>query len=157
MIVLFGAELVCGLSSSQQWRRRPLPRLVVMLMLLRNLHQRQQEGRELHLRDLHKVGLRLPEDEWDDILGFFEQEQLVCRTGGGGWVLCRDLNHYSLDQLLRCNPWPLSARVALPEQLDEPWYPTLRRSLELLQQEQANLFGGSLADWLQVSGDKKGQ
>ena len=75
-----------------------------MLMLMRNLHERQQEGRELHLRDLHKAGLRLPEDEWDDILGFFEQEQLVCRTGSGGWVLCRDLNHYSLDQLLRCNP-----------------------------------------------------
>ena len=44
MIVLFGAELVCGLSSSQQWRRRPLPRLLVMLMLLRTLHQRQQEA-----------------------------------------------------------------------------------------------------------------
>jgi len=111
----------------------------------------------MHLRDVHKAGLRLPEDEWDDILGFFEQEQLVCRTGSGGWVLCRDLNHYSLDQLLRCNPWPLSARVELPEQLDEPWYPTLRRSLELLQQEQANLFGGSLADWLQAGGDKKRQ
>jgi len=157
MIVLFGAELVCGLSSSQQWRRRPLPRLLVMLMLLRNLHERQQEGRELRLRDLHRAGLRLPEDEWDDILGFFEQEQLVCRTGSGGWVLCRDLNHYSLDQLLRCNPWPLSARVALPEQLDEPWYPTLRQSLELLQQEQASLFGGSLADWLQSGGDKNRQ
>lgn len=72
-------------------------------------------------------------------------------------MLCRDLNHYSLDQLLRCNPWPLSARVELPEQLNEPWYPTLRRSLELLQQEQANLFGGSLADWLQANGDKKRQ
>ena len=109
MIVLFGAELVCGMSSSQQWRRRPLPRLLVMLMLLRHLHQRQQDGRDFRLRDLHEAGLRLPDDEWDEILEFFEREQLVCRTGSGGWVLCRDLHHYSLDQLLRCNPWPLSA------------------------------------------------
>ncbi|WP_213661693.1 virulence factor BrkB family protein [Stutzerimonas stutzeri] len=157
MIVLFGAELVCGLSSSQQWRRRRLPRLLVMLVLLRLLYDRQQEGRELALRDMHRAGWHLPEDEWDELLEFFEREQLVCRTGSGGWVLCRDLSHYSLDQLLRHNPWPLSGLERLPETLSEAWYPTLRRSLELLQQEQLNLFGGSLADWLSVGGDKNGQ
>ncbi len=150
MIVLFGAELVCGLSSSQRWRRRSVPRLLVMLGLLRVLYENQQDGREVRLRDAHRSGWQLPEDEWDEILEFFEREQLVCRTGSSGWVLCRDLNRYSFDQLLRCNPWPLSGKQALPEQLDEPWYPTLRQSLELLRQEQANLFGGSVADWLQA-------
>ncbi|WP_417778231.1 virulence factor BrkB family protein [Stutzerimonas xanthomarina] len=149
MIVLFGAELVCGLSSSQQWRRRSVPRLLVMLGLLRVLYESQQAGREVRLRDAHRSGWKLPEDEWDEILEFFEREQLVCRTGSSGWVLCRDLNSYSFDQLLRSNPWPLSGKQALPEHLDEPWYPTLRQSLELLQREQANLFGGSVADWLQ--------
>jgi membrane protein len=33
----------------------------------------------------------------------------------------------------------------------------LRQSLELLQQEQASLFSGSLADWLQSGGDKNRQ
>lgn len=150
MIVLFGAELVCGLSSSQQWRRRSIPRLLVMLGLLRVLYESQQTGREVRLRDAHRAGWPLPEDEWDEIFEFFEREQLVCRTGASGWVLCRDLTHYSFDQLLRRNPWPLSGAHALPERLDEPWYPTLRESLELLQQEQANLFGGSIADWLQA-------
>ena len=150
MIVLFGAELVCGMSSSQQWRRRSVPRLLVMLGLLRVLYESQQAGREVRLRDVHRSGWKLPEDEWDEILEYFEREQLVCRTGTSGWVLCRDLNHYSFDQLLRSNPWPLSGSQALPEHLDEPWYPTLRQSLELLQREQANLFGGSVADWLQA-------
>ncbi|AHL74879.1 membrane protein [Stutzerimonas stutzeri] len=150
MIVLFGAELVCGMSSSQQWRRRSVPRLLVMLGLLRVLYESQLAGREVRLRDAHRSGWRLPEDEWDEILEFFEREQLVCRTGSSGWVLCRDLNHYSFDQLLRCNPWPLSGRQSLPEHLDEPWYPTLRQSLELLEKEQASLFGGSVADWLQA-------
>ncbi|MOA67013.1 hypothetical protein D3C78_1939890 [compost metagenome] len=59
--------------------------------------------------------------------------------------------------MLRHNPWPLSGLERLPETLSEAWYPTLRRSLELLQQEQLNLFGGSLADWLSVGGDKNGQ
>ncbi|MCQ4311976.1 virulence factor BrkB family protein [Stutzerimonas sp. VN223-3] len=150
MIVLFGAELVCGLSSSQQWRRRSVPRLLVMLGLLRVLYESHQAGREVRLRDAHRSGWQLPEDEWDEIFEFFEREQLVCRTGSSGWVLCRDLNHYSFDRLLRHNPWPLSGMQALPEHLDEPWYPTLRQSLELLQREQASLFGGSVADWLQA-------
>ncbi len=150
MIVLFGAELVCGMSSSQQWRRRSVPRLLVMLGLLRVLYENQKAGREVRLRDAHRSGWQLPEDEWDEIFEFFEREQLVCRTGSSGWVLCRDLNHYSFDQLLRSNPWPLSGNHTLPEQLDEPWYPTLKQSLELLHKEQANLFGGSVADWLQA-------
>ena len=33
---------------------------------------------------------------------------------------------------------------------DSPWYPTLRQTLELLNKEQASLFGGSVADWLQA-------
>ncbi|MFG3450626.1 virulence factor BrkB family protein [Pseudomonas knackmussii] len=150
MIVLFGAELVCGLSSSQQWRRRSVPRLLVMLGLLRVLYESQQAGREVRLRDAHRSGWQLPEDEWDEILEFFEREQLVCRTGSSGWVLCRDLSHYTFDQLLRANPWPLSGRQSLPEHLDEPWYPTLRQSLELMNKEQASLFGGSVAEWLQA-------
>ncbi|MHB0764416.1 virulence factor BrkB family protein [Stutzerimonas sp. NM35] len=150
MIVLFGAELVCGLSSSQQWRRQPAPRLLVMLALLRIFYQHQQAGRAVRLRDAHRNGWLLPEDEWDEILEFFERERLVCRTGSSGWVMSRDLHHYSFDQLLRSNPWPLSGMHALPEQLDEPWYPALRQAMESLQEERSKLFGGSVADWLQA-------
>ena len=150
MIVLFGAELVCGLSSSVKWRRRSLPRLIVMLGLLKVLSDNQLEGREVRRRDAHRQGWEIPEDEWDEILEFFERESLVCRTGSSAWVLCRDLNNYSFDRLIRSSPWPLSGAQRLPEKLDEPWYPMLRQTLELLQHEQANLFGGSVADWLQA-------
>lgn len=150
LIVLFGAELVCGLSSSVKWRRRSLPKLLVMLGLLKVLYDSQRAGREVRLRDAHRQGWQLPEDEWEEILEFFERENLVCRTGSSAWVLCRDLQHYSFDRLLHSNPWPLSGVQQLPEQLNEPWYPMLRQTLELLQQERANLFGGSVADWLQA-------
>lgn len=150
MIVLFGAEVVCGLSSSQDWRCRKIPRLVVMVVLLRLLHDCQQAGREMRLSNAHAAGWHLPEDEWDEIMEFFATERLVCRTGGSGWVLCRDLGQYSLDQLMRRNPWPLTRLEELPEALDEPWYATFRRSLALLGQEQGALFGGSLADWLRA-------
>ena len=93
---------------------------------------------------------QVPEDEWEEIVDFLEREQLVCRASGGGWVLCRDLEHYSLHRLLGHSPWPLPRPTQLPEQLDEAWYPALRRALDMLHEEQAALFDGSLAQWLRA-------
>ncbi|MCB2508686.1 YihY/virulence factor BrkB family protein, partial [Listeria monocytogenes] len=53
MIVLFGAVLVCNLSSSRLWRRRALPKLIVLLGVLRVFHQRQQLGQSMRLTHLH--------------------------------------------------------------------------------------------------------
>ncbi|MBC9251742.1 hypothetical protein A9179_15835 [Pseudomonas alcaligenes] len=150
LIVLFGAELVCNLSSSRHWRRRALPRLLVLLGVLRVFHERQQRGLAVRHADVQREGWLLPEDEWEEILDFFEREQLACRASGGGWVLCRDLQHYSLHQLLGRSPWPLPLPAQLPEQLDEAWYPALRGALLMLHEEQAALFSGSLAQWLQA-------
>src|SRR5690606_29793017 len=44
VIVLFGAELVCNLSTPWHWRRRALPRLLVLLGILRVFHDRQMRG-----------------------------------------------------------------------------------------------------------------
>jgi membrane protein len=148
LIVLFGAELVCNLSSSHQWRRRAIPRLLVMMGILRVFHARQQSGLKVRHLDVQRQGWQLPEHEWEEVLEFLEQQQLVAPTSAGAWVLSRDLGHYSLQQLLNRSPWPLPQLSQLPEQLDEPWYPALRQALERLYEEQAVLFEGSLADWL---------
>jgi membrane protein len=148
LIVLFGAELVCNLGATHQWRRRAVPRLLVALGILRVFHERQQSGLKVRHRDMPGQGWPLPEHEWDEVLAFLERQRLVAPTGAGGWVLSRDLAHYSLQQLLSHCPWPLPRLGQLPEQLDEPWYPALRSALERLHEEQATLFGESLADWL---------
>ncbi|MEO4047863.1 YihY family inner membrane protein [Pseudomonas sp. CAU 1711] len=148
LIVLFGAELVCNLSSVRHWRRKALPRLLVVLGVLRVFHERQQRGRALRHEDMQGAGWLLAEDEWAEVVDFLEGEQLICRASGGGWVLCRDLQHYSLQRLLGRCPWPLPTPLQLPEQLDEPWYPALQQALRLLHEEQAALFDGSLAQWL---------
>ncbi|MFD3302658.1 YihY family inner membrane protein [Aquipseudomonas alcaligenes] len=150
LIVLFGAELVCNLSSSRTWRRRALPRLLVLLGVLRVFHDSQRRGLAVRHADVQREGWPLPEDEWEELLDFLEREQLICRASGGGWVLCRDLEHYSLHRLLGHSPWPLPRPTQLPEQLDEAWYPALRRALDMLHEEQAALFDGSLAQWLRA-------
>lgn len=149
LIVLFGAVLVCNLSSSRIWRRRGVPRLLVLLGVLRVFHDRQLRGESVGLRDVQRQGWRLPEDEWDEVLDFLEREQLICRATGGGWVLCRDLAHYSLHRLISRSPWPVPRLDLLPASLDESWYPPLRRVLEQFHQQQQALFGDSLASWLQ--------
>ncbi len=148
IIVLFGAELVCGLSSSHAWRTRRLPRLLLVLVLLRILHDYQQQGREVRLRDVQRAGWALPDEEWSQVMGFFERERLASRTDGGGWVLCRDLAHYGLAELLARQPWPLPVPDELPPRLDgEPWYPAFVAALQAWHDARDQLFGASLAEW----------
>ncbi|MBG0842685.1 MULTISPECIES: YihY family inner membrane protein [Pseudomonadaceae] len=152
LIVLLGAELVYGLSQPRHWRREPIPKGLVLLVVLRLLLKRQQKGEALHYGDMQRAGWRLPEDEWSQVMDFLEREHLACKASGGGWVLCRDLHNFSLHQLLECSPWPLPTLSQLPAQLDEPWYPALREGLERLQAEREEQFGVSLADWLPGKG-----
>ncbi|MDT4859221.1 YihY family inner membrane protein [compost metagenome] len=150
LIVLFGAELVCNLSSSRLWRHRAMPRLLVVLGVLRVFFDRQRKGQPTRLTDLHREGWLLPEDEWEELLDFLEREQLVCRSGGSSasWVLCRDMGSYSLHHLINRSPWPLPNPDSLPKELNESWYPELRVALERYQLERKSLFGASLAEWL---------
>ncbi|MGG2396435.1 YihY family inner membrane protein [Pseudomonas sp. SH1-B] len=148
LIVLLGAELVYGLSQPRHWRREPIPKALILLVILRLLWKRQQKGEALHHGDLQRAGWRLPEDQWTEVLSFLERERLACKAGSGGWVLCRDLHHFTLHQLLELSPWPLPSFSQLPAQLDEPWYPALRKALEHLQSEREQQFGVSLATWL---------
>jgi membrane protein len=157
LIVLLGAELVCSLSYSRPSRQRRLPRLLTLLGILRVMHERQQAGLGVTLARLDKAGWALADDEWRDMLVFLEGEKLVCRSGTEQWILSRDLNNYSLARLLQRCPWPLPGPESMPEQLDEPWYPAVRSALAVLHEDQAALFAGSLAQWLEQRQEPQAQ
>ncbi len=154
LIVLFGAELACNLGSSRQWRARAVPPLMTALGILRIFYDYQQKGRRVRLKDVQRHGWPLAGYEWEDMLGFLEQQQLVAPSGSGAWVLCRDLQHYPVQDLLAASPWPLPALAQLPDDIDEPWYPALRASLVTLHEQQQRLFSQSLASWLQPDQEK---
>jgi membrane protein len=149
LIVLFGAELVCNLGMSRQWRRRDMPRLLITLGVLRVFHERQKAGLKVRLRDIQRQGWLMAEQDWVEILGFLERHHLVVAVGSDSWVLSRDLNEYSMQELINNSPWPLPNQAMLPEQLDEPWFPRLRQALLDLSEQQAALFGQDLAVWFQ--------
>jgi membrane protein len=150
LIVLFGAELVCNLSSSKQWRRQPMPTFLVLLGVLRAFLDRQQTGSSLDLIELQRGGWKLPEDQWQPILDFLKKEKLVCHTSSGRWALCRDLNTFSLIQLMDKSPWHLPRADQLPdvERNVGEWYPPLLEALKKLEMQREDLLGGSLAQWL---------
>lgn len=154
LIVLFGAELVCNLSSSYQWRQRAIPRMVLTLGILRVFYERQQSGLTVRYRDVRRKGWQLPEHEWEEVLGFLEGQRLVSSSGAGAWVLSRDLNSFSLQRLISQSPWPMPLLEQLPDELDEPWYPAFFQVLKRFHEQQAELFEGSLATWLQPQTDK---
>lgn len=154
LIVLFGAELVCNLSSSYQWRQRAIPRMVLTLGILRVFYERQQSGLTVRYRDVRRKGWQLPEHEWEEVLGFLEGQRLVSSSGAGAWVLSRDLNSFSLQRLISQSPWPMPLLEQLPDELDEPWYPAFFQVLKRFHEQQAELFEGSLAMWLQPQTDK---
>ena len=130
-----------------------MPRLLTVFGVLRVFYERQQAGLKVRLRDVQRQGWQLAEHEWEEILAFLEQQKLIASTGPGAWVLSRDLSHYPVQQLLSHSPWPLPRVENLPEQLEEPWYPSLRRGLQRLQDEQTQLFAADLAQWLQPQAD----
>jgi len=128
-----------------------LPRFIVLLGVLRQFYLAQQSGERLSLRKLRTRGWPLPEDEWDELLDFLEAARLVCPASNGGWLLCRDISQYQMEQLIERLPWPLPMASQLPKDFDEPWYPALKKALETLTAQRRELFGNSLAHWLQAS------
>lgn len=156
LIVLVGAELVCNLSSSYQWRKLAMPKLLVVLGILRVFHDRHQLGLQVRLRDVHRQGWNLPEHEWEEALEYLERQHLVASVGAGRWLLSRDINSYSMQRLITHSPWPLPRPDQLPESLDEPWYPAFREALLMLDEERSRLFSDSLSNWLQPSSATEG-
>lgn len=150
LLVLLGAELVCHLGAPHHWSGTARAPLVNLLGMLAQLYARQQSGRALSRAALERVGWGLSEEEWQPLIGFLERERLVCATGNGDWVLCRDLSQLSLCQLLQRWPEPLPANLPehLPPSLQASWYPRLRAALQALEQVRGEHLGGSLADWL---------
>jgi len=148
LIVLFGAQLVSCLAVSWSSQRRNLPKIIVILGVLRIFVQRQIIGELLTVSCLRSEGWILPDDEWHEIFTFLESEKIICKTEDGGWVLVRNLDHYLMQDLIVKSPWNLPNLEQLPIKLDEPWYDDFYKVLESLDKFKQQLFSESVGLWL---------
>ena len=147
LIVLLGAELVCllGLPWDEETRR---PQLLNLFGVLALLLQSQTRGMPLQRVDVVRAGWGMCESDWEELIGFLESDNLICRVRGGGWVLCRDLHQIPLAGLLRRCPWPLPPIETFPLAREEHWYMDLRQALLALDLQRERLLERSVADWL---------
>lgn len=154
LIILFGAQLACHWQQVTQRPGQPsVPEVLLTLELLRLFYQRQQQGLGLGLAEARQQLPALSEEAWLQQLAQLQRLQLVCAAGNQRWVLCRDLAHYSLAQLLEQLAWPQLQLAQWPTSYPAPYYPRLLAALQGLQASQAQWLEGSLADWLALPSD----
>lgn len=148
VIVLVGCQLSCCLGLRRYLYRKEIPNLLVAIAILKVFYNAQSQGELVTQQDIQKTGWSLPEDEWFEMVAFFEAENLVCGMASG-WILCRDMNKYTLSDLITHSPWPIPRVEQVPvELLTEPWFNKIKQALVSIEDSQDNILKGSLASWL---------
>ncbi len=150
VIVLMGCELSCCLGLRHYLFRQEIPNLLVAIATLKLFYEAQVAGKVVTQQDVQEKGWLLPEDEWFEMVGFFEEERLVCAAGSGyGWILCRDINSYGFYELIAHSPWPIPKVAQIPvELLEEPWFAKIKQALSAIEEAHEHILTGSLASWL---------
>jgi len=148
LIVLLGAQLASTLNISFSWERRNLPKIIVLLGILRIFLQAQIQGEIVTSAHLRKNTWHMSDETWQELLSFLEQQHLVCSVENNSWVLTRDLDSYSLYDLIANSPWNLPNIDNLPLKINENWYQSFYNSLQELHNFERQLFNESIKTWL---------
>ena len=67
----------------------------------------QKEGKSVSGVDVRKGGIRIPQHQVNEIMGYLQTANWVQATGNGNWILSRDMDEVSILDLVRIIPRPL--------------------------------------------------
>ncbi|MGD8176936.1 YihY family inner membrane protein [Marinimicrobium sp. ARAG 43.8] len=128
LVILGGAVFVHTLGIYQiALRDRGYPDLVAAILVLWYFYQRSLQGRGLEDGELLELGLA--SDQWQRIREALQAHHWIAVTNQGDFVLCRDLHHQRIRELVPL----LNTPKVLPDPalgLEKlPWYPELYRRL----------------------------
>ncbi len=152
MIVLGGAVMVRSLTAFKvisSGRRHP--DLVAALLVLWEFHQHRDQGDQLKVSELWKLGLDL--DQWQLLRVQLLEHKVIAVTQSDNYVLCRDLSHTSLRQLADI--------IAMPPQMPGitdhlqifPWFPEVGGRLQAIDRFVEERFAVSVAELFAVEGE----
>ena len=152
MVVLFGAELTASLP---EWRAgrgfgktiaTPGRRLGVALTLLAAIMHRTRDGKPF--RDRHLLE-KVPSgsDLLGDVLGRLVKADFVARGERGQWLIARDMETTTLQDLLACLELTLGP-ADLRGDARQPWHERLDDLLGAAESGNAERFGVTLKDLL---------
>ena len=136
MIILLGAELTRALSVYQPVRRQvAASHLQTVVAVLYRLWQAQKQGDALSDRVLLQEVAGLDQGRWDDYQVLLMDAGIVQRNEQGGYLLCRDLAYYRLQDLTQILPWPLPEPFA--HESISPWQRRLDLRLQALAHQRS--------------------
>jgi membrane protein len=143
VIILLGAELTRALSVYQPVRRQvATSHLHTLVAVLYRLWQAQQAGAALSDRVLLQEVAGLDQGRWDEYQVLLMDAGIVQRNEQGGYLLCRDLSHYRLQELTEVLPWPMPEPFA--HESINPWQRRLDLRLQALAHQRSRQLDVSL-------------
>jgi membrane protein len=103
VVILFGASVAASLSAFRyQPRIHRLPpgqEFYAYLRLLGRLDACRGTGHGLHMQQMQEIETMMTDDLLQQLLSGLSNLHIVMRSENGGWVLTRDLNAVSLNEL----------------------------------------------------------
>lgn len=148
LLVLIGAHITHGLSFSHKkdafFTEHPW---VIIYLWLGYFWQAQAKGKSLSLTKLAELSNIDERSHPEDLIQHMIDTNIISMLDNGDFVLVRDLNNFSLNELYRCLPWKLPQQSDLKE-INIPWANDLRDILnnadnvlnQALQQNLASLY-----------------
>ena len=108
LMVLFGAVLVrsIDLYGKQVKGEQPHP-LISILLILKQLQERFENGQGLSYGDLEKGYLSISLADWESHTARLLEMGLIGKNTAGEWLLIRDLRQVSLYNFTTSMPWSL--------------------------------------------------
>ncbi|EPJ43224.1 MAG: putative ribonuclease [Osedax symbiont Rs1] len=151
MIILFGAELsrlltVYNSAAAGGFQSN----FHTIIGILQKLWLAQREGKTLSADALLAKVAGLDQKRWDEYQQLLLENGIVCRSEQGEYLLARDLNNISLEQLREVFPWP----IPKPSTLAEPCETTNQEAKQPSAQVSQIVVSG---DWVNRLDNKLAQ
>ena len=143
VIVLLGAHITFCLSAfrvaqEKAGRKQEDWDFIEVFRIVALLWRMQREGRSLAFNAMRKHGIQIPQYHFNEIMEVLQRERWVESNSQGAWLLSRDLDDVTVQDLRRVIPRPLP--LSIPDKAVIPelqgLYAVLR---EYLQQSRHSL------------------
>ncbi len=161
MIILFGAELSRLLTVYNSAAAGGFQSdFHTIIGVLQKLWLAQREGKTLSADALLAQVAGLDQKRWDEYQQLLLGNGIICRSEQGQYLLARDLNSISLEQLREMFPWPIPKPSSLTElsgtqtqetqqqpvsiEVSSDWVSRLDGKLARVREEQGKVLAASV-------------
>lgn len=113
-LILLGVEISYSLSVFSNKNTKSHHPLLSLVAMLRLLYHNHQQGKAVTEKKLQSLLSRQEMANWYVYINYLKDNDLVATTANGGYVLKKDLNHYTMWQFYQSLPFALPIKNMQP-------------------------------------------